>query len=131
MKIDILEIKVMEAERPKRRPFMPRTRMHFFPKGETVLDNLFNRHDRPVPEFRALVEQVVAQLPPLDPKFGTERRLESHRWSQRAGCSCGCSPGFILYGPGFYGYDVFVDVAMDFPKFPVPVQEPTYLAAGI
>jgi hypothetical protein len=34
---------------------------------------------------------------------------DAARWSWKAGCSCGCSPGFILEGQGIpRGHDVFI-----------------------
>lgn len=56
-------------------------------KGETVLDNFVNRRSRP---YQALRPIVIEELKKANIQF------ESIRWSQNAGCSCGCSPGFII-----------------------------------
>ena len=61
-----------------------KTRIYVFQAKETILDNLINRRSRPRDLYRALVEQVYPEL------------TRSMRWSQKAGCSCGCSPGFIV-----------------------------------
>ncbi len=37
-------------------------------------------------------------------------------WSQKAGCSCGCSPGFIVKHPGHVPKDVFVNVVETQPE---------------
>lgn len=56
--------------------------------NETILENLINRRSRPVSEYRRLMPQVMTLLGlPADTKAV---------WSQKAGCSCGCSPGFIV-----------------------------------
>jgi len=31
-------------------------------------------------------------------------------WSQKAGCSCGCSPGFVLRGPGVARKNIWATV---------------------
>jgi hypothetical protein len=59
------------------------------PKGETVMENLFNRHKRPLEFYKALVMVELA-------KYGIQ--LEKPlRWNQRMGCSCPCSPGFPVH----------------------------------
>lgn len=35
---------------------------------------------------------------------------EFTKWSSKAGCSCGCSPGFVVTHPELYRNDVFVEV---------------------
>lgn len=53
----------------------------------------------PYREFRKVMPQVFEQLGLESVKFN---------WSQYAGCSCPCSPGFILKTTGHY--DIFVTV---------------------
>ena len=70
------------------------------------MDNLQNRHSRPYDQYRRLVLPTVAKLIAFRPgaKF---------RWSQKAGCSCPCSPGFIVKDDWFHGkhrFDVHVSV---------------------
>ena len=66
-----------------------RSRIYIWPEGETIMDNLQNRRTRPYSVFRKqVIPQVLEQLGwPADTKVS---------WSQRAGCQCGCSPGFIV-----------------------------------
>lgn len=85
-----------------------KSRMYFSPKGETVLENfLHGRHNRPYAAYRTLLPEVFKQLN-VEP-------LKA-RWSQYAGCSCPCSPGFILSdmlsetGSAWDAYDVHVTV---------------------
>lgn len=57
--------------------------------GETIFEQLINRRHRP---YKALRPIVLEEL--------TKRGIEftNIRWSQKAGCSCPCSPGFIIQG---------------------------------
>jgi hypothetical protein len=41
-------------------------------------------------------------------KIEAEKLVESAKFSQRAGCACGCSPGIIL--KGLHSREIFVDV---------------------
>ena len=81
-----------------------KTRVYFFHDDETIMDQFMNRHDRPYRAYRAMLPQIFEQVDLL--KQGTKAR-----WSQYAGCSCPCSPGFII--DNSYGYDVFVHIDND------------------
>jgi hypothetical protein len=75
-----------------------KSRLYFFVE-ETILENLQKRHCRPYSEYRQLIPKIFKKLKiPINTKA---------KWSQKAGCNCGCSPGFIL---DHYGEDIFVDV---------------------
>ncbi len=67
------------------------TRVYVHLAKETILENLIERHNRPYTEYRKnVMPKVLKALGlPLDTKFS---------WSQYAGCSCPCSPGFIIHG---------------------------------
>jgi hypothetical protein len=54
-----------------------------------VVEDLTNRRRRPHDAWRPVVEELLHRV-------GVE--FDKMRWNQRAGCSCGCSPGFILEG---------------------------------
>ena len=77
-----------------------KNRVYIFPKGESLLENLMNRKGRPYNEYRKHV------MPDVLEAMGLPRHTKV-KWSQYAGCSCPCSPGFIVPG---YGKEVFVDV---------------------
>lgn len=62
-----------------------KSRLHVFIEGESILENLENRRSRPYTEFKKLLAPIFKML-----------GVAKARWSQKAGCSCGCSPGFIL-----------------------------------
>jgi hypothetical protein len=77
--------------------------------GESLLDNLVNRTTRPAAELGRIVRPAQAAA-------GYTGRIG---WSQRAGCSCPCSPGWIWsdapaidFGDGYASkcYDAWVEV---------------------
>ena len=71
-----------------------KARIYFWPGKETVMENLVNRRSRPYNEFRKLMPQVFAKL--RDEGVLSADVTPKVRWSQYAGCSCPCSPGFIV-----------------------------------
>ena len=122
-------------ERGRRSYRAGHTRLYFFPQGESVMDNLRNRRTRPHNVYRTF---IPAALDLLRAKSNTEAdykmveawmKPEKISWSQRAGCSCPCSPGFIVIGPGFKDFDIYVDIADE--NYVEPVKELTCVAEGI
>lgn len=81
-------------------------RIYIWPKKETVMDNLVNRHSRPYKDWKPLAEEALAKVTNVAVKDNPYKI----GWSQKAGCNCGCSPGFIVRGLREY-YDIHVDVA--------------------
>lgn len=81
-----------------------KTRIYVHPKGESVMENLFNRHTRPYTLYKKEV------LPAVLERMGLPKETKV-RWSQHAGCSCPCSPGFVCDSD--FGRTVFVDVNVD------------------
>ena len=82
-----------------------RTVVYFWPKGENIMDNLMNRRNRPYDFYRQHLPQVMQQAG-LDPKLAA-----TAKWRQKAGCNCGCSPGFII---DFYSRDsIHVDISTE------------------
>ena len=67
------------------------------------MENLQNRRTRPYNEFRRVVG------PELE-KYGI-RPDQKLSWSQKAGCPCGCSPGFRVEGD--YRRAIHVTVSAD------------------
>lgn len=63
-------------------------RVYIHPKDESVMDNFCNRHNRPYELYRGLLPTILREA-------GVSGDTKA-RWSQKAGCSCGCSPAFIL-----------------------------------
>jgi len=69
-----------------------KSRMSVHVKNEDVFENMVNRRNRPVDEWRKILRDRVF------PKVGLPRT--GMKWSQYAYCSCPCSPAFIL--PGWF-----------------------------
>lgn len=105
------------------------TRLYFFPRGESVMDNLRNRRGRPYNDWRTLIPAVLAKLSKVGGDVEPFMKPDKVSWSQRAGCSCPCSPGFIVIGPCFKDFDIYVDIADE--SYVEPVKEPTCIAEGI
>lgn len=70
-------------------------RLYVWVDGENILENFANRFDRPQKLYRSMLPEIFKALD-LEPVKAS--------WSQKAGCSCGCSPGFILDINQDYGY---------------------------
>lgn len=97
------------------------TTISFFHDGENVLEDLFNRHSRPHKLYRTLFPKIQKLLNLKAPIKAT--------WSQYAGCSCPCSPGFIVTNCselGLYRKQIFVSITDSLQtelKFEFPVKE--------
>lgn len=129
--LQILDIRIQDRQQPTYRngrmepswgEYTSKPRCHIFPKGENVMENLFvGRRNRPVDVYKrevipavkqAIVDRVMASKRGDDRRVVTTDEVQA-RWSQKAGCSCGCSPGFIVTVPEAIidmRYDIFVDV---------------------
>lgn len=92
-----------QASEPDRRN--PRDRRGRKPRvyvgvdDENIAENLLNRHDRPIKIYRKIAVQALRDIGLIvgGPKQQTPdgHGAVSLRWSQKAGCTCPCSPGFI------------------------------------
>ena len=80
---------------------------------ESILDNMVNRFDRPHKIWRQGV---------IDALKAKGMNVEKISWSQKAGCGCGCSPGFKV--DGHYHHDIWIDVK----GTPVVVENPVRVA---
>jgi hypothetical protein len=82
-----IEITNLERRWRRGRERSAKVRVYIGVKGEGVLDGFVARRDRPSDLYRReVMPEVLRQLGLQGVRF---------RWSQKAGCSCGCSPGFI------------------------------------
>ncbi len=79
---------------PTVREYNSKPQIYVHPKGESIFENLCFRHDRPHQVYR---QAIPAALEALELPPGIKVR-----WSQKAGCSCGCSPGFIVQVEGVH-----------------------------
>lgn len=83
-----------------------KTRLFVGPEDWDVIENLWNRESRPIAIYRMA-------LPAIYKRLGIPQGTAA-RWSQKAGCSCPCSPGFILdfHGEG-YGFNAFATIRVE------------------
>jgi hypothetical protein len=59
----------------------------------------------------AIIGRVKNAIKKSDkPELASEFMTEATSWSQRAGCGCGCSPGFLVNKGFSYGKEIYVDV---------------------
>ena len=70
------------------RQYNAKPRLYVWLDRETLGDNLVNRTTRPHKLYRKHLAEMFNQL-------GLPAETKA-RWLQTAGCSCGCSPGFVL-----------------------------------
>lgn len=82
-------------------------RIYFSVQGETIYENLINRHDRPHKVYRTMIVPALKQL------GYTYEEIQSlkFRWNQKAGCSCPCSPGFLVEGEALKDKDIWVTIS--------------------
>lgn len=101
MKIQSFEKRVVAQQ--KGRAYMPqKSRIHIFTQGESIVKNLENRRQRPYTTYRKEL------IPEILERSGLSKDTKVS-WSQKAGCACGCSPGFIIQD-GPWGQEIFVTI---------------------
>lgn len=92
------------SQRPSKR--REKAVLFIFPKNEKGLENFIFRATRPVKLYRTLLPEIFEALGlPADTKA---------RWSWKAGCTCPCSPGFILSHVE-WNHDFYATVTADDP----------------
>ena len=93
--IDGVKVKVEAEQRRMDEPRMTRSRIYMFPKNESMMENLKKRYNRPVKFWKKIAENV------LDTFLYHDKRMI---FSQNAGCTCGCSPGFICKANSYHEF---------------------------
>lgn len=83
-------------------------RLYCSPVGETVMENfLHGRRNRPYELLEQQLQPVVEKALKIR---GTEwTGFGKITWSQKAGCSCPCSPGFLLEEAQDFPCEVWVE----------------------
>lgn len=82
-----------------------KSHLSVYMKGESIWDNLMNRRNRPTKIWKMVGETALASL-------GMEEELFAKMyWNQKAGCSCPCSPAFVM--PNLFGFYFFIEVEAD------------------
>lgn len=93
-------VRIQWVKNTEWRDFSKKSRVFVWADDESILDNLQNRTRRPYEAWRVLAVKVLRQLVDQNgrPLWKPEHDAEALRlrWSQRAGCSCPCSPGFVI-----------------------------------
>lgn len=101
MTLQVKNIEIRERGNVSYREWIKQTRIYVWPQGESIMDNLQNRRQRPYTTYKKEVIPAVLEAMGMAPDTKV-------RWSQYAGCDCPCSPGFIVDGDS--RRDVHVDV---------------------
>lgn len=103
-----MNFKIVDAEKrwKSRGDRNHKVRLYVWPDNESFAENFVYRASRPWRVYRKM-------LPAILKHFGLPETTKAS-WSQRAGCSCPCSPGFVLDYMG--SYDLCVSVAADDPE---------------
>jgi len=96
-----MEVDTRDPEKPGQL-----ARIYFFIGEFNVMKDLKTRFNQPHQEFRYLLPWVLKAAGHEGTWDEINRLVAKFRWSQKAGCSCGCSPGFIA--PRGWSKDIFV-----------------------
>lgn len=91
-----MEIEVRRRDYPSRsgrsrgsyREYNADPRMYVGVAGETILENLMLRRQRPYREYKRMILPVFNKVAPW--------QITQMGWRQKAGCACGCSPAFVI-----------------------------------
>lgn len=96
------------SSKPNAADFYHRSRIYVGPDKETVMENYMGgRYTRPHTLYRKEILPQLWRILGLG-NGSFEDKIQAG-WSQKAGCSCGCSPGFIIK-QGNVPFDIWVDV---------------------
>ena len=73
-----------------------KNRIFIFHDDETILDDLVNRFSRPSAFYKKeilplFLDKIKVESPDVYKKVKDTKWL----WNKLAGCTCGCSPGFV------------------------------------
>jgi hypothetical protein len=92
----VVKVKIIKSEKPE-----ANARVYFYTANSGFWFDLFSRDrwKKPYKEYRKLLPDIFKRV-----GWGPSKV----NWSQYAGCSCGCSPGFIV--KGVKGLDIHVDI---------------------
>lgn len=81
----------------KGEPHRDKNKCYIWTSGESLMENLMNRHSRPYKYYQervlpAILEEVTIKYP----EYKINPGAKGWGWRQKCGCgSCPCSPGFI------------------------------------
>lgn len=106
MKFKIESVTVNEEKYSdrKREPYKYRNKMYVWVSGESVLENLMNRRDRPHVFYKKEIVPLIMEMI-KEQNNEVYEKIKNHQWGwrQKCGCSmCPCSPGFVSDGDGMF-----------------------------
>ena len=81
----------------KGEPFRDNNKAYIWASGESVIENLINRRNRPYKLYQEHVLPVILQeVAEKHPEYRISTNVKDWGWRSKCGCSmCPCSPGFI------------------------------------
>ena len=77
-----------------------KTRIFIHITASSVLEHILSRYVNPVKLYKKFLPTILQQ--------SNMAKNLTIKWSQKAGCQCGCSPGFIV--EGHQGQNLFVTI---------------------
>ena len=105
MKFEIVSLSAIYEPSFKRKgePYKYSNKLYIWPQGESVVDNLFNRRNRPSKVWKEeVIPALMSKLAEVNPEVYEGVKNEEWGWRQKCGCTCPCSPGFVGKGGGSY-----------------------------
>lgn len=103
-KITHLEARTESWSDRKNEPYKLNNKLYIWPAGETVVEQLFNRRNRPADIWKKkVIPAIMDKLSAKYPEVYNAVKGEKWGWRQKCGCRmCPCSPGFISSNMGQY-----------------------------
>lgn len=99
MKFEIEKLTVKQEGYRSRQgePYRHQNKLYVWTSGESVLDNLVNRRNRPHTFYKKeIIPVIMAKLQETSPEIFEQLKNVKWGWRQNCGCSmCPCSPGFV------------------------------------
>ena len=103
----VLDVRVREeTNRWGERNLRRNGRIHFWHESDTVLSDLTRRMNRVARPYTFYRRQVLPTLI-REMRLGDDAKF---RWSEKAGCWCPCSPGFICDSYRLRGLNIYVTI---------------------
>ena len=103
-KIESVKVTLESYSDRKREPYKYRNKMYVWVSGESVMDNLMNRRDRPHTFYKKEIVPLIMEMIKEQNSEAYEKLKEQQwGWRQKCGCAmCPCSPGFVSDGDGMF-----------------------------
>jgi hypothetical protein len=110
MKIKSLSVRQETYYERVGEPHRRKNKMYIWVSGETIMENLQNRRNRPYDFYKKeVIPMVMDKLKNKHPEIYDKLKDEKWSWRQNCGCSmCPCSPGFV--GQGEEKYLIHIDI---------------------